>query len=62
MYQNMPIHCRKDIALSVQEIQNITGKNGREFGNLLKDLEEKILLKKVKNEREAIIKYLKERR
>ena len=62
MYQNMPIHCRKDIALSIEQIKEISQKEGREFGDLLKELERQILLKKVKNERESIIKYLKERR
>ena len=58
----MPIHCRKDIALSIEQIKEISQKEGREFGDLLKELERQILLKKVKNERESIIKYLKERR
>lgn len=60
MYQNMPIHSRKDIVLTAEEIQSFSGVNGERLGKLLKDLEEKIVLKKVLNTEESIQKFVKE--
>ncbi len=60
MYQNMPIHSRKDIVLTTEEIQDYSGIKGENLGKLLRDLEEKIILKKVLNTKESIQKYIKE--
>ncbi len=60
MYQNMPIYSRKDIVLSVTEIQAFSGVKGGMLGKLLADLEEQIVLKKVLNTEKSIYKYVKE--
>lgn len=60
MYQNMSIHSRKDIVLTADEIQIFSGVKGEMLGKLLKDLEEKIVLKKVLNTEESIQKFVKE--
>ena len=60
MYQNMHIHSRKDIVLTAEEIKIFSGVKGERLGKLLKDLEEKIVLKKVLNTEESIRKFVKE--
>ena len=39
----------------------LSGKQGKEFGILLEDIEEKIVTRKIKNDEESIKKYIKER-
>lgn len=58
MIQNLPIMSRKDIALTAEEVKNISKKDGKELGNILNDIEEKIVLGKIKNTKESIIKYV----
>ena len=62
MQQSLPIKCRRDIVLDATTISEISGKKGIELGNLLRDIEENILLKKLENNEESIKKYIKERR
>lgn len=62
MQTNLPIKSRQDIVLSSTEIAKIANVTGKDLGYLLNDLEEKIILNKVKNNRESLIKYINERR
>lgn len=57
--RKMPIHSRKDIALQGKDIGKITHVQGRELGVLIEQIENLILLGKLKNEREEIVTYLK---
>lgn len=57
--RKMPIHSRKDIALQGKDIGKITHIQGRELGVLIEQIENLILLGKLKNEREEIVTYLK---
>ena len=58
MIQKMPITSRKDIALSSEEIIKISGVSGKELGNLLRKIEERIVLGQLKNTKEEIQKYI----
>ena len=62
MQANLPIKCRQDIALNPTEIAKIANASGKDLGVILKDIEEKIVLNKIKNDKESLIKYLNERR
>jgi len=61
MMCSLPITSRKDIIMSSKEISQMTNKKGSELGILLKELEKKIVLGKVKNTKESIENYLKSR-
>ena len=62
MENSMIIKTRKDIDISVEEIKEISDLNKEDLGLLISEVEEKILLKKLNNDRESIIKYIEERR
>ena len=61
MIERLPIMSRKDMALSATEIQSISKKEGKELGILLQEIEEKIVLGKIKNTKESIMSYLSRR-
>ena len=59
IYADMPIHSRLDISLSPTEICTVLEKAPGPFlKDIIKDLEVKILNKSLKNEKEAIEKYI----
>ena len=59
IYADMPIHSRLDIALLPTEICDILDKApGAFLKDIIKDLEIKILNKSLKNNKEAIKKYI----
>lgn len=61
IYASMPIHSKLDIALKPEAICEVLEKEpGGFLKDLIKDLENKILNKKIKNTEEDITKYLKE--
>jgi len=62
MNEKLPIHSRKEILLSSFEIESCSGVHGRCLGALLSELEKLIVLGKIKNDKESIKKYLKDRR
>ena len=62
MENSMIIKTRKDIDISVEEIKEISDLNKEDLGLLISEVEEKILLKKLNNDRESIVKYIEERR
>ena len=59
MVQRLPITSRKDIALTTEEMQKLSGKEKEELGNLLKEIEEKIVLGTLQNTKEEITKYIR---
>ena len=61
MVKELPITSRRDIALTTEEMAALSGKQGKELGILLEDIEEKIVTRKIKNDEESIKKYIKER-
>jgi len=62
MMKKLPIHNRKEIVLTVDEIANLSGLTGKDLGVLLRNLEVDIVTGKMKNNREEIEKYILERR
>lgn len=61
MIESIPIKSRHDIVFSSEDIQELSGLKGKELGDLLKEIEEKIVLGKLRNSKEEIIKYLNRR-
>ena len=59
-YNNLPIKCRNDIAISAKELINNLGIPRNKINSLYDDLEKQILWKKIKNKPKEIIKYIKE--
>ncbi len=62
IYMDMPIHTRKDIVLSTEEILSIACVKGKDIGNLLNDIENNILNGTISNNRDSITNYINERR
>jgi len=60
MAQNLAIHSRRDIVLSIEEVEKIFSIHGVQLGTLYRNLEENIVLGKIKNERASILKYITE--
>lgn len=56
---SLPIHSRKDLAYSIQEIEQISNVHGKELGSLLNCLEDAILKGKLENTKESIELFLK---
>ena len=61
MEKNLVIHSRKDIALTSLEMAEISHLKGKELGLLVEEIEKRILLKKLSNDKECIKNYIKER-
>jgi len=61
MQKMIPIRSRNDIVFSSIELQKLSDLKGKEFGLFLEELETKIILKEIKNTKEDILKYIKER-
>lgn len=59
-YEELPIHSKREIAISSMEIANLLHqKPGPFLKECYKDLEQKILTRKLKNEKSALINYIK---
>lgn len=61
MNNKLPIHSRSDIDITINELINI-GVPKNNLSNILKDLERQILNKKVRNNKEDIVKYINKRK
>ena len=61
MQQKLPIKNRKEIVYSGKEIERLFHIHKEELGIILKEIEEKIILGKIKNTKESIENYIKER-
>ena len=61
MYQKLPIKSRKDIAISFEELAQVSQKEKEELGILYQEIEVKIIKHDLENNREKIIEYVKER-
>ena len=61
MYNNLPIKSKSDINITSKEISDIFG-IGKVIGIIYSELEKEILNKNIKNNKEAILKYLKKRK
>ena len=61
-YERLPIKDRIEINITAEEIcEELNTEPGPFLGTLMNDIEKDILLKKVKNEKQKIIKYIKEK-
>lgn len=59
LYQNLPIHSSKEIALNGKEISNLLNKEpGNYIKEIITDLEKQILNGKILNEKQALEKYI----
>ena len=61
MNSSLPITSRKDIALSSDNIKKISGKEGQDLGELITDIEYKIVMGELLNNENDIKKYINER-
>lgn len=61
MYSNLPIHSRNEININGEEIEELFHIYGKELGNLLDEIEEKIVLKQLENEKDKIKDYISKR-
>lgn len=59
MYKHLPIENRKDLKISFETIQKITKENPENVAKIERDLIEKILLNKIKNKKDILIKETK---
>lgn len=59
LYQNLPIHSSKEIALNGKDISNLLNKEpGNYIKEIITDLEKQILNGKILNEKQALEKYI----
>lgn len=59
LYQNLPIHSSKEIALNGKDISNLLNKEpGNYIKEIITDLEKQILNRKILNEKNALEKYI----
>ncbi len=62
VYQSLPIHSKKDIAINSSDILNVVGYNKRNLlTKIYEDIANKILLKELSNTKVSIISYCKEK-
>ncbi len=61
MWEELPIHSRKEIVLSALEMKEISGLQHQKLGNLIQEVETQIVTHKLKNTKEDIEYYLKKR-
>lgn len=61
MNSSLPITGRKDIAVSSEWIKKISGKEGKDLGELITDIEYKIVMGELLNNENDIKKYINER-
>ena len=61
IYSNLPIYSKKDILVSGKDIIELLGKTPGEYlSKILNDIESKIILRELENEREGLLKYVLE--
>lgn len=61
MERKLVIHNPQEIALNNESIKSISQLKGEELGTLIQKIEEQIVLYQLKNEKESIVTYIKER-
>ncbi|MBP3920317.1 MAG: hypothetical protein J6D28_02000 [Bacilli bacterium] len=60
LYNNLPIKDRSEIEITFFEISNTVYATRKNIGKIYEEIEKQIIYKKIKNEKNAIIRYLKE--
>lgn len=61
MDKSLQIHSRNEIAICNEDIMKVSKKTGKELGNLIDLIETNIVLGKIENTKESILKFIEER-